>query len=774
MINPLFLICFSVFAQADSLPQVLPGTREGIVPVSQEAFSRELLDGAHRFVDQKIKQAGIEREQEWIKGMVSNNQNDQLLKDKRKKLKEILGVASLAVTEPGIEVMANLSDPVAVAEMEHYAIFQIKWPVFGGLYGEGLLLKPKADPKGHIIAVPDADQLPEQLAGLAPGLPESSQFARHLAENGFEVIVPTLINREVLTKDQTAREWIYRQAFHMGKHLIGFEVQQLMAITQYWQNIGAENIGIAGFGEGGLIALITAALDVSVDASLVSGYFGHRQEKWEEPIYRNIWDFSSHFGDAELAAMIVPRGLVIEHSQLPEKTILPTQKPKDYDPFIYSGYKGSLKNADFNTVSAEFDRISLYNNRDGTNRKLLAGKQDKPAAFGSIDALNTLMQFMGVKEQIIPSEELPLDHRKAFRPEERQLRLRNGMEAYIQQIMHQSPRQRNKFYLHRVMPNWANKKWSTKSYHLFENPDHFIKENGKFRDYFRNQVIGSFSDELLPANPSSIGVYDHEKWRGYAISLDVFPEFGGGGILLVPKVMGENEQRPVVVVQHGRNGVPDIVIEGHTSYNDMAARLAEEGFVVFVPYGLFSGEDRYRWLDRKANTIGKTLFSFVLAQHEQYLKWLGSLPFVDNDRIAFYGKSYGGETAMRIPSILEGYCLSVCSADFGDWTRKVVDTSFKNSFMHTEEWEMPYFNMGNTFSYAEMAYLIFPRPFMVERGRHDLVQPDAWVAYEYEKVRSLYHQFNKIDQTTIEYFNGGHASRNKGVFDFLHQHLNWP
>jgi hypothetical protein len=56
------------------------GTRKGVAPVSQEAFSRELLDGAHRFVDQKIKQAGEEREQDWIKGMVSNNQSDQFNK----------------------------------------------------------------------------------------------------------------------------------------------------------------------------------------------------------------------------------------------------------------------------------------------------------------------------------------------------------------------------------------------------------------------------------------------------------------------------------------------------------------------------------------------------------------------------------------------------------------------------------------------------------------------------------------------------------------------
>jgi hypothetical protein len=50
---------------------------------------------------------------------------------------------------------------------------------------------------------------------------------------------------------------------------------------------------------------------------------------------------------------------------------------------------------------------------------------------------------------------------------------------------------------------------------------------------------------------------------------------------------------------------------------------------------------------------------------------------------------------------------------------------------------MPYFNMGNTFDYAEMTYLMIRRPFMVERGHHDRVAPDQWVAHEYAKVRWL-------------------------------------
>jgi hypothetical protein len=147
---------------------------------------------------------------------------------------------------------------------------------------------------------------------------------------------------------------------------------------------------------------------------------------------------------------------------------------------------------------------------------------------------------------------------------------------------------------------------------------------------------------------------------------------------------------------------------------------------------------------------------------------------VDAQRIGFYGLSYGGESAVRLPTLLPGYALSICSGDFNDWTRKVASTHDRRSFMFTDEWEMPYFNMGSTFSYAELSYLMFPRPFMVERGHHDGVALDSWVAYEYAKTRWLYAQYGLADKTQIEYFNGGHAINGEGTFEFLRRHLKWP
>ena len=287
--------------------------------------------------------------------------------------------------------------------------------------------------------------------------------------------------------------------------------------------------------------------------------------------------------------------------------------------------------------------------------------------------------------------------------------------------------------------------------------------------------MGRFDEPMLPFNARTRKVAETGKWTAYDVVLDVFQDLFAWGVLVLPKDLKPGERRPVVVCQHGRNGLPrDTLDAGNTAYNNFAGALAERGFITFAPHNLYRGEDRYRWLSRKANTVKATLFSFIIAQHDQILRWLATLPNVDGDRIAFYGLSYGGETAVRVPAILEKYCLSICSGDFNQWTHKVAATDQPFSFMRTIEWEMPYWNLGHTFDYAEMTYLMVPRPFMVERGHLDRVGTDSWVAHEYAKTRWLYAQLGLADRTEIEFFQGGHSINGEGTFDFLGKHLNWP
>jgi hypothetical protein len=96
------------------------------------------------------------------------------------------------------------------------------------------------------------------------------------------------------------------------------------------------------------------------------------------------------------------------------------------------------------------------------------------------------------------------------------------------------------------------------------------------------------------------------------------------------------------------------------------------------------------------------------------------------------------------------------------------------SYMFTKEYDMLEFNLGHTYNYAEIANLIAPRPFMVERGHDDGVGIDEMIAYEFAKVRYLYENRLKIgDRTELEFFVGGHEIHGKGTFAFLDRHLKW-
>ena len=301
------------------------------------------------------------------------------------------------------------------------------------------------------------------------------------------------------------------------------------------------------------------------------------------------------------------------------------------------------------------------------------------------------------------------------------------------------------------------------------------KESTKFyRNYIWDEVIGRLPAPNVPANPRTRLVYDEPKFRGYEVVLDVWPGVFAYGILLVPRNITVGERLPVVVCQHGLEGRPQDVADPRTDshyYHRFAAKLAEQGFVTFSPQNPYIGEDRFRIIQRKAHPLKLALFSFILGQHQRVLEWLAAQPFVDASRIGFYGLSYGGKTAVRIPPLLDGYALSICSADFTEWVWKNTSVDSKYSYLLTREYDMIEFDFANVANYSDLANLMAPRPFVVERGHGDEVAPDEWVAYEYAKVRRFYDQLGIPEITEIEFFNGPHTINGKGTFEFLQKYL---
>ena len=747
----------------------------------EDDLSERMMNGAHAFVERQIEESLGKRKGHWDYDLSSAEAYVKSIEPNRARFRKMIGVVDERM-EPGLEFFGDDRSPALVAEMDTFRIFQVRWPVLEGVFGEGLLACPKKGASKHVVYLPDADQTPEQTLGLAPGLTADMQMPLHLAMKGVEVLVPALVNRSRLEttdtrlkrSDQTHREWVYRQAFHMGRHVIGYEVQTALAAVDGFETRrkSGGRIGVGGYGEGGLIALYAGACDTRIDTTYVGGYFGSRQKGWSEPIYRNVFGLLREFGDAEIATLIAPRELRTESSFAPE---VENHKGVNLDP----------RKPDMEREIARANALSPLVNikfiEGGLVRAVAEGPKTLSLPDGTITGVINKHGLMGTRmfpllgHVDVRRLKKPVDRRKPFDPADRHARVVKGMENHVQNLVRKSEHVRDRFFLFDAQPEFDGGRWSTNKEHPTNDATGFIEKSKVFRKKFHEEAMGKFDESMLPPNPRTRKILENDKWTAYDVVLDVYPELFAWGALVLPKDLKPGERRPVVVCQHGRQGLPrDAIDAGKTAYNDFAAKLAERGFITFAPHNLYRGEDRYRWLDRKANAVGCTLFSFIIAQHDQILKWLKGQPFVDGDRMAFYGLSYGGETAVRVPSVLEDYCLSICSGDFNQWTRKIAATDQPFSFMRTIEWEMPYWNLGHTFDYAEMAYLIFPRPFMVERGHHDRVGRDRWVAHEYAKVRWLYAQFGMADRTEIEYFQGGHSINGQGTFDFLHKHLNWP
>jgi hypothetical protein len=349
-------------------------------------------------------------------------------------------------------------------------------------------------------------------------------------------------------------------------------------------------------------------------------------------------------------------------------------------------------------------------------------------------------------------------------PPDRTRRQFDELVAYTQRLLRESEGVRNEY--------WAKTDMTS--------PEGWLRTTAPYRDRIWNDMIGRLPAATVPMNARQQHKYSGPKWDGFDVTLDVFPDVFAYGVLLLPKDLKPGERRPVVVCQHGLEGRPQSMFDQPESsqdfryYQNIGNKLADLGFIVYMPQNQYIFGDRFRLIQRKANPLGLSLFSFILAQHARTLEWLSMQQYVDPARIGFYGLSYGGKTALRVPPLLDGYALSICSGDFNEWVVKLASYADSFSYLYTPEWEMDEWNLAHVANHAELARLMAPRPFMVERGHRDGVGVDEWISYEYAKVRRFYDEMGIGDHARIEFFNGPHQIHAVGTVEFLRKFLRWP
>lgn len=740
-----------------ALAQPLPGTA---LLTGTNNLSDAYLSGVDRYMLGATRRAAEERPLHWRRNFAAGPRGyAESVATNRLRLARMLGVRDARVPFSAPEPVATLSRSAVLGESATHSLLAIRWPVVGGFWAEGLLLEPKRKPVvQNIIHLPHAGVTPEQLLGLAPGAPASAFAA---PGPGCRMILPAVVSRakqkfesEIPNpyygkqhaampggKVMTAREFVYRPAYTMGRHIIGYEVQEVMALVDWLRGErDAGAVRVEGWGDGGRLAFYAGALDERIAETVVAGYFGCRDNLWEEPVDCNVFGLLLEFGDAEIATLIAPRRLTVLSVPGPSEVV--TRDKGE------GGAPGRLVSPAPESVEREYAKARALVEPLGAG-EWIALRNTGCAPSGSA----------GLEEV---SRQLTAARAAAPDAAARESRLIRGMNDFSQHLLAVSSGTRRAFMARLD----------------FSSAEAYDRSAEWYRDYYREEIMGRIREAKLPPSPRSRLIEETPAYGCYEVVVDVLPDFVLYGYLLVPKGIPAGERRPVVVAQHGRGGTPRTVMSPETggtkTYHAVGPRLAEKGYIVFAPQNPYVFEDRFRQVQRKANPIKLSLYSVIYAQYEQMFAWLKSLPQVDGAKIAFIGQSYGGKTAVRVPPVMPEFCLAISTGDFNDGVTKMASTLYPFSFALWDEYEMFEFDLGSTLNYSDLAGLCAPRPFMAQRGHADGVAWDEFVGYEYALVQRIYQRLKVPERAALHWFDGGHEIDVEAAAAFFDRFLKSP
>ena len=301
------------------------------------------------------------------------------------------------------------------------------------------------------------------------------------------------------------------------------------------------------------------------------------------------------------------------------------------------------------------------------------------------------------------------------------------------------------------------------------------------------RVAGPPLPEAHDHNPQTRLIERRPVFHLYEVVLTSVPGVEVAGYLLTPT---NGQPAPAVICQHGLGGRPEALVgindrlEGHQwVYDRFAQRLAERGYVVFVPFmnwGWPTTAMRDR-LVKHAYALGFAPNRFEVAQLHAIVDFLQARPEVSADRLAFYGLSYGGHASLWLCAHEPRLAAVVTAGHFNEWQTKLVNPELSPPLVRPtayvtvdEGYDMFNYNVLPELGHAELATRFAPRPQMIENGLQDTVTPTAWVNREFARTQAVFTWLAATDQLVLEHFPGPHRIWAEGSFRFLEQHLRPP
>ncbi|MBQ8408203.1 MAG: hypothetical protein IJY39_05005 [Clostridia bacterium] len=213
--------------------------------------------------------------------------------------------------------------------------------------------------------------------------------------------------------------------------------------------------------------------------------------------------------------------------------------------------------------------------------------------------------------------------------------------------------------------------------------------------------------------------------------------------------MKGDDKKPLVIVQHGGSGSPEIisgVYGGTANYNDMLMRVAKHNVHVFAPQLLLWNVQQYgvpydrKAIDGELKRVGGSVAALELYGISRIIDYFEGEDYVS--AFGMVGLSYGGfytlyATALdtRIKSAIS--CSFFASRDAYGWNDWVWQDS------------------ANRFDDAEVACLVYPRRLCLEMGTRDELFKSEYSEESFERIKS-YCKDVGTDWCDLILFDGKH------------------
>ncbi len=703
----------------------LPGTEPLVLPDNLVADHLKQVQG---YFLRRIEAARTMRDRAWNPDFSSVAAYHKSMEAHRENCRAMLGL-----TTAGLGVGPVQAD--VLAESKGCRIERIAIPSKLGLSARGILFLPSGASRRPLVLVcSDADAWPERVAGLADGRPPA--WLADLAGRKAAVFVVQSVERKNdhpysrTTNGKDRRMVLYRLGYVVGRTMPGLDVQDVLIALDGLtgrSDVDPERVGVLGLGQGGMTALYAAAVDRRIRAAVVGDYFRARERCWEEPADRRLPGQLLEFGDAEAAALIAPRSVSLLESS-----------PAAPGDAVEAEHRRALR---FFAGLRTPDRLGLVR----------GVPKDEMAARGAA----------------ILAEALDLPRAKA-RAEWPQCRV---AESAARALRDRHFEERLAHLRGLIAASEANReaRWKLGAC----SPAGFAAAKAAMLDQYR-RYVGDVPTAGAPMRPRSELALATEKYRAYRVLLDVAEGLEVYGNLLVPTNI--TVRAPAVICQHGLSGAPEMITglgqKDDTPYHEFGRRLAERGYVVFAP--LLLHYHPVQWTNdqaRQADAAGMMRVAVPVAQTRRAVDFLQGLPFVDPQRIGYYGLSYGGYSALWISPLEERLAAVVVSGHFNDWRSKITTDSTPTSYLLHPDEDFYNWDVLHQFTHVELVLMTAPRPVCIEYGRRDGITTPEWTAYAWKQLCALRDRLGLADRIVMAEFDGVHEVHGVESFEFLDRTL---